>query len=176
MINNLKERPNYIDLAKSLAMFAVILGHFIYVFNVPFSPNTSVTKLSHFVTLFHMPFFFVVTGLVSSFYVSNFVDFVKKQFKSLFVPYLLFGLVLGGLWTFMNFVKTGNAVLFAKFILALASGSDFKGCSLGWASQLWFVYALFFIKLFIGFGFTIKQKIFKHLYFGMIFAGGADHV
>lgn len=172
MTYNLKERPNYIDFAKGLAMFAVILGHFVYCFNVPFSPNTPVTKLSHFVTLFHMPFFFIVTGMVSSFYVANFVDFVKKQIKFLFVPYLLFGLILGGLWTFMNFVKTGDGMLFAKFIFALASGSDFKGCSLGWASQLWFVYALFFIKLLIGFGFSQKQKFFRYLYFGVIFAGG----
>ena len=171
-MNNLKERPNYIDLAKGLAMFAVILGHYIYCFNVPFTPNTAVTRLSHFVTLFHMPFFFVITGMVSSFNIKNIADYTRKLFKTLLLPYLLFGLVLGGMWTTINFVKTGDVFLYVKFILALISGSDFKGCSLGWASQLWFVYALFFIKFLIGYGFAVKKRIVKIIYFGVLFAGG----
>lgn len=165
-------RPNYIDLAKVVAIYAVILGHFVYYCGIPFTPNSSVTKVTHFVTLFHMPFFFMVTGIVSSFDVNKFTDFAKKQFKTLLVPYLLWCFILSGSWTIIEFIHTSDLKVFPKYLIALISGSDFGGCRLQFVGPMWFVYALFFIKLIIGLGFTLKKKILKILYFGVLFAGG----
>ena len=172
MSSNIKIRPNYIDLAKVVAIYAVILGHFVYYCGVPFTPNSSVTKVTHFVTLFHMPFFFIVTGIVSSFEINKFTDFAKKQFKTLLIPYLLWCFIISGTWTIIDFFQTSNLKVFPKFFLALVSGSDLYGCRLQFIGPMWFVYALFFIKLIIGFGFTTKKKLLKKIYFGIIFAGG----
>lgn len=167
-------RPNYIDLAKIIAIYAVILGHFVYYYGVPFTPNSSVTKVTHFVTLFHMPFFFLVTGIVSSFEVKNFAVFAKKQFKTLLIPYLLWCVILSGSWTIIDFIQTSDLKVFPKFLVALVSGSDFSGCRLQFVGPMWFVYALFFIKLIIGFGTSLRNKFIEKNYFGILFAGGGD--
>ena len=169
---NLKERPNYIDLAKVIGMFCVVLGHFVYYFHIDFVPNSDMTKVSHFVTLFHMPFFFVVSGLVSSFRIENRKSFIYKQFKVLLLPYFLWGVILGLSYAMLEFVKIQNPMIFIRFFIALFSGSDFPGCALGWAGQLWFVYALFFIKLVVGIGLTIKKRFLRFALFGTFFAGG----
>ena len=113
-MSNITDRPNYIDMAKVLAIYAVILGHFAYYTGIPFSPNTGVTRVTQFVTLFHMPFFFIVTGVVSSFKATSLANFTKRHVKTLLVPYILFSLILGGAWTALNFFQTGDFRLFGK--------------------------------------------------------------
>ena len=171
-MSNIKERPNYIDLSKAIGMFCVILGHFIYCFDIPFVPNSGMTKVSHFVTLFHMPFFFTVSGLVSSFKVDNIKQYFVRQCKTLLLPYIVWGSILGLGYTVLEYTRGQHLSVFPKFIIALISGSDFKGCSLGWASQLWFVYALFFIKILIGFGVATKNMLWRNVYFGILLLGG----
>lgn len=171
-MSNITDRPNYIDMAKVLAIYAVILGHFAYYTGIPFSPNTGVTRVTHFVTLFHMPFFFIVTGVVSSFKATSLANFTKRHVKTLLVPYILFSLILGGAWTALNFFQTGDFRLFGKLLLGIVSGSDFRGCSVKWAGPMWFVYALFFIKLIIACGFTLKNKNLRVIYFGVLLASG----
>ena len=171
-MTELRERPNYIDLAKAFGMFCVVLGHFIYYFHIDFVPNSEMTKVSHFVTLFHMPFFFIVSGIVSSFKVDCKTSFVIRQVRTLLLPYFAWGGLLGGSYVVIEFINNHNPLIFLKFFIALISGSDFPGCALGWAGQLWFVYALFFIKILLGIGLTLKSKFLKRLLFGVFLCIG----
>lgn len=169
-VHHMNERPNYIDLAKVLGMFCVFLGHFIYYLDVDFVPNSSMVKVTYFVTLFHMPFFFFVTGVVSSFKMST--NFLTNQFRALLLPYILWGLILGLGYSIFEFFKSQNSLEFIKFLIAFFSGSDFKGCVLFLVSPLWFLYALFFIKILVGIGASLKRKILRVFYFSIFVIAG----
>lgn len=168
----LNERPNYIDLAKVLGMFCVFLGHFIYYLDVNFVPNSDMVKVTYFVTLFHMPFFFFITGAVSSFKTSK--NFFVNQFRTLLLPYVLWGLTLGLGYSIFECFYNQNPLEFIKFLIAFFSGSDFKGCVLFLVSPLWFLYALFFIKILVGIGVSLKSKILRIFYFSIFLLAGGD--
>lgn len=85
------KRINFIDLAKGIAIFLVVVGH---IETIPFIKST--------IYSFHIPLFFLLSGY--------FVDFskdfgfqVKKMFRSLIVPYL----VIGVIWLIINPLANG---------------------------------------------------------------------
>lgn len=74
-----KERIEYFDVAKGIAIIAVIVGHMGLV-------ARGMTLTERFIFSFHMPIFFMISG----FFLSDqleFLKFAKKRFKQLIVPY-----------------------------------------------------------------------------------------
>lgn len=55
-------RPNFIDYAKVIMIYMVVLGHYTYRMEIPFT-QSPIWALMHSITLFHMPFFFIVSGI-----------------------------------------------------------------------------------------------------------------
>lgn len=72
----MRKRVGYIDIARGIAMICIILGHL---------GNANINRV---VFTFHVPIFFLVTG-----YFTNdnqtMVEFVKRKFRTLIIPYML---------------------------------------------------------------------------------------
>lgn len=79
MVN--KEECNYIDVARFIGIYLVILGHF------PFSENTVCVR--NIIYAFHMPLFFFISGYLHK-ETSISIKAVKKLSYSLIVPYVIY--------------------------------------------------------------------------------------
>lgn len=78
-----KTRIEYIDILKGIGIILVVLGHV-----------TLNKDLYHFIYAFHMPLFFIVSGM----FLHDKQGFIRKQAKSLLIPYLSFGLLTFVYW------------------------------------------------------------------------------
>ncbi|MBQ9684078.1 acyltransferase [Candidatus Saccharibacteria bacterium] len=76
-------RIGYIDVARAIAMFAIILGHVV-------PPERY--SIAHICFTFHVPLFFIVSGLLSHKY--DWDTLIKKRFRSLIIPYLITSLII----------------------------------------------------------------------------------
>lgn len=78
-----KTRIEYIDILKGFGIILVVLGHV-----------TLNSDLYHFIYAFHMPLFFIVSGM----FLHDKQGFIRRQAKSLLIPYLSFGLLTFVYW------------------------------------------------------------------------------
>lgn len=76
-----KNSANYIDLARFIAIYAVVLGHFHPFIGID---NIVGRKLIY---MFHMPIFFIISGMLSK------PTPVKKVAYSLLIPYLIYNII-----------------------------------------------------------------------------------
>lgn len=75
-----KNRITWIDTAKGLGIFLVVLGH-----------NSIPAAIFGYIFSFHMPLFFFISGFLFKKDL-NFSNFAAKKFKTLILPYLTLGL------------------------------------------------------------------------------------
>ena len=90
-----KKRIEYIDLAKGICMFLVVMGHIQEVF-----ASAELKDVSYVLSYFRMPLYFMLSGLFFKKY-SSFMYFFTKKINHLLVPYLCF--LLFGFFTFRNY-------------------------------------------------------------------------
>ncbi|MDI9520821.1 MAG: acyltransferase family protein [Bacillota bacterium] len=76
-----KERILWIDIAKGYGIFFIVLGHVL---------RTGVVR--QFLYSFHVPFFFILSGLTYR-PSERTMNFFKKRFKTILIPYFVFGLI-----------------------------------------------------------------------------------
>lgn len=81
----MKKRMDYLDVAKGIAIFLVMMGHAALAFD---TPNWRLTIYS-----FHMPLFFLVSGVVVGRAKDGWRPFLKKNVLTLLVPYLIWALI-----------------------------------------------------------------------------------
>lgn len=143
----LKKRPNFLDWAKVLGMFSVIIGHYVYYNEIPFSVQSVDWKIGHFVTLYHMPLFFIISGIL---YHKNgtIKEAIVKDFNHLIIPYILIcfidGIIYYGLWGGFHLKDI------ARYLAGIALGGDFYNkVHLFPAGPLWFLYSMFLIRCFV---------------------------
>lgn len=83
------KRIDYLDIAKGLAIFLVVMGHVALVFDTPF------WRLA--IYAFHMPLFFLVSGTVAKcrgdFGGKGIAAFVGKNMMAIMVPYFLWAFI-----------------------------------------------------------------------------------
>ena len=110
-----KNRIEWIDCAKGLAIILVVYGHAL----TYFSPNFD--SVVHVIYSFHMPLFFVLTGYVSAYSYNgvNFYAFCKKKINALMKPYLWYGVVLFAFKFLKNFLSNANAAIGGDMRVAL---------------------------------------------------------
>lgn len=97
MLPNSSDRINWIDNARLIGIYLVVLGH------------TSIPKEPvNFIYAFHMPLFFFISGFIfnPSKFSSQF-DFVKRRSKQLIIPYFGFSIITYLFWYFIG-RKFGN--------------------------------------------------------------------
>ena len=90
----MKERLNYIDWLKGIAIISVVMGH-VTGFDFLSLENSSKSFLNRFITSIHMPFFIFLSGLVVSYRFESITSTCKKLFikaRVLLIPIILVGI------------------------------------------------------------------------------------
>ena len=92
------QRIEWIDILKGLGIYLVFLGHVL---------ATSYKSVTIYIYSFHMPLFFFVSGMFFKYsdVNSSFYKFIKKKFRSLMVPYVLFGILTYCIWLLQMMLK-----------------------------------------------------------------------
>ena len=75
------KRLDYLDMAKGIGIFFVVLGHM----------EDIATGTRVWISSFHMPLFFIVSGILMAVKgepEKDFTDSVKKRFRGIIIPYL----------------------------------------------------------------------------------------
>lgn len=147
-MNIIKTRPNTLDWAKSLGMYCVILGHYVYYFNIPYSPNSLEWKIAHFVTLFHMPLFFIISGILLK-NERSLKNEIVKIIRTLLIPYFLIGIIDGIIYyAFLINEESLSVKHVLKYIIGIFCGGDlYDKAHIYPAGPIWFLYSLFIIKI-----------------------------
>lgn len=135
-MNNYKYYP-YVDYIKVFGLLLVIIGH-----------SIQHSYLLVFLYSFHMPLFFFISGFFSK---KNYCIALNKQIRTLLIPYILLCLI-SILPTSLILYYTSNIPIIQSIYNCL---SFVKGYPYSFSGPLWFVFSLFFIKLF----FNISQKL-----------------
>lgn len=97
-ISQERQRDAYFDIVKSYAIFLVVLGHVIQMFNMKWESDNCFLAIY----MFHMPLFIWISGrfFVHSACKYSFVELFKKRFVQLMLPSLSMGiinfLIIGG--------------------------------------------------------------------------------
>ena len=123
-------RIKWIDIAKGIGLYLVILGHLVKygspVFNWIFS--------------FHMPLFFLVSGITFS-YSGNYFFSIKKTLKNLVIPYfaiVIFGIIISLL------VPTWAPLSLKRSLLEVFYYVQPESLHVG---QIWFLFALAMVQI-----------------------------
>lgn len=122
------ERVQYIDIAKAIAIFLVVLGH-------PRAVEDYGT-VERFLYAFHMPLFFMMSGIFlkqkSHYNMQTWKNFFKKNLLGLFVPYIIWAAIYMS-FTYINVGK----VMYGSWIVLRNTHS---------LSSLWFLPVLFMAR------------------------------
>lgn len=133
-----KTREPWVDIAKGIGIILVVVGH------------ACCPELPHAIIYsFHMPLFFFLSGLfISRQCEKGFSIYLKKNFKSLLLPYLYFNIFSIAFHYVMS-------MIFHKELLQGSVFDNIIGIFVGmrWGSSyhhvLWFLPCLFFAKLIV---------------------------
>lgn len=136
--NNVRNRIEWIDCAKGIGAFLVILGHTYYI------PSS----LKSFIYSFHMPLFFILSGMTIK--VSDDIPWkqiIIKYAKAYLIPYFILSgmnLILQSIWLLLvgNFTYTQIWTYIAGIIYCYADMEWMPNCS-----PLWFLPCIFLSKL-----------------------------
>lgn len=153
----MSERPNFLDYSKTIGIWLVILGHFVYHFQLPYE-SSPIWRLCHTITLFHMPLFFIISGMLMK--ESSIATVLYKVLNRLIIPYMLVcGICfIAGLGIYylddysidFSFLKTQ--------LMGILSATDLNGKGRDYfSSAMWFCIALAWIQLY----FTFSNKAGK---------------
>lgn len=127
-------RLAYLDNVKGIAIILLLLSHSI--------PNEG--NLKTWIFSFHMPVFFVICGFIFNLkYASTAMTreklhrHIKKRFRNLVLPYVVFGLILVVFYACLDFCGTGHVSSSRLVNLITLQGVD----------SLWFIPVYFFSEL-----------------------------
>lgn len=130
------QRIQWIDILRGVAVVSVIAAHSVLVYPIDISSKVFFEWLLEVIKTYYMPLFFIISGYVLR--KKKYNEFICKKACKLLIPYMLFGVVdiccrqLGG--QLVN-RKSGLKALLINFLL--------------YGGELWFLYVLFGICLFV---------------------------
>lgn len=153
MLEANKCRTGWIDICKAVAIYCMVLGH----------TGTS-DNISYFIHVFHMPVFFMLSGYCfNESKNSDLWELTKKRFKTLLIPYFVFGIGLFLLWDAVLYIMHRNSEIRSiQNLLISILWSNANASAFGVIQ--WFLPCLFFVEIL----FACLVKICK----GKIFAIG----
>lgn len=126
----MKERINWIDWAKVIAIIAVVIGH------TKFKQEDIFLK--YFIYNFHMPFFFILSGYLFK-VKGTFLQFLKKSVRTLLIPYVLLNLIAFILSFIIPYNKYPLSQQLHDFCVGIGVGMP--------AGPTWFLVALFNVRI-----------------------------
>lgn len=124
----LQKRDNFIDIMKGIGIILVFWGH-------------SSKFLFNEIYAFHMPLFFLLSGCFFSTRLS-FLDFIKKKFKHLLIPYVIFSL-LSYIYYWIILILTGRFSMQSLYSLKEIIPINNELIN----APLWFFWALFWMSI-----------------------------
>lgn len=137
----IQKRIEWIDYAKVIGIWLVVLGHILN------AGRPIESELHTLIYSFHMPFFFFVSGLLFSTKDMGFGAFAVSKIKSLIVPYILLNilcLILSiPIYVYQDVFPTTNLHTLTEDLLTLVDG-EFGSV---YAPPSWFLITLFFVML-----------------------------
>ncbi len=136
-----KSRIAYIDLAKGITIYLVIVGHAANNLDEPFYRLV--------LYAFHMPLFFMLSGMLmrpkEKYGLREWKDIIFKNLKVLIVPYFLWGIIYAP-FTYVNIGRIGF-------------GSWRTLTNAGTLTSLWYIPCLFLIRMEMHLLFMLFKKI-----------------
>lgn len=155
-----ENRYDFIDIAKGFGILSVVWAHILLVGN------------SHrIIYAFHMPLFFFLSGfLFDEHKYPSFNNFIKKRFKRLIIPYLIYSIVTWGIWAIFRYVRGDEVRSYLMPLLqtVIAQGS---GAYLVHNSALWFIPCLLVVEIMFFFILKIRHKMAIVVCFGVACLG-----
>ena len=128
----IKERVQWIDVAKFLGIFAIYIGHI----------GGAAIPISLFVFYYHVPLFFFLSGCMSNYdKETNYGKFVLKKLKSILIPFFLFSFLA----LFVEVLYKGLPHESVTGYLLLISQGNIRNTF--FAASLWFLSCLFVVEL-----------------------------
>lgn len=126
-------RINWIDWAKTIGIYCVILGH---VLDKSITIEYQLTKLIY---MWHMPLFFFLSGFLCKKVEGSFRSELFRNMKTLLVPYLFLNIVV----VFLQIPKIGTDVkLYVNELIGVLTMDSYR---LG--APTWFLVALFEVRI-----------------------------
>ena len=122
------ERIKWIDICKGIGIILMMVGHYAY------TPSW----LKDIIYSFHMPLFFILSGYLANVRITakskSFFNYIVAKNRSLFVPYIFWALLMGGVGVIMHIPpgETWGNVIIQTFVWNNPS-----------AKPLWFLFSLF---------------------------------
>lgn len=144
----------FIDFAKSIGIYLVILGHLVL------PPN-----VCNFIFAFHMPLFFFISGFLFFQKETSFGELIKNKAKTLLIPYIFFNIVTYFFWLFIG-RKFGNDALIEISVLKPIFGILYgvgTGDFLVHNIALWFLPCLFCVEVIFFKLVVYKSIIYRYL-------------
>lgn len=148
MVNTLSRDLNFLDFAKIIATFLVVIGHILRMYTgnglfLPLEGNFYFSVICKYIYTFHMPLFFFISGGV--FYIvkhnknryNDMVGFISNKTKRLLVPYIFISILLLIVMWHIGEIHIPICIYYIKnYVFAY-------GCR-----HLWFLIALFVISFY----------------------------
>lgn len=144
----MKERINWIDWAKSIAITLVVMGH---------TPMEHGHPLIVFINSFHMPFFMFLSGYLTK-RQNSFSENWKKDWTSIIIPYLLYNIIFYPYWAIHEY-SIGSPITIDNYLFQPAIGI-ITGSIIGSNTNgpTWFLIALLFSRIIIDIGNRLRHK------------------
>lgn len=151
----MKERIVWIDIAKAVGIYLVVLGHGLD------NTNPEENVIRNFIYIFHMPLFFLLSGYLFK-KQNGFGDYLHKNVYSLIVPYLFLNVV--ALLLRLPIYICGYHDIIEDFIRLITGDAHAP------AGPAWFLLCLFWVRL-VAFGLSrVKLTIQIAILFFSAFA------
>ena len=149
----MKERVEWIDIARGMGIILVILGHTLT--TVIRRDSVPAKDLYQAIYHFHMPFMFLLSGVAFNisaerYKSSNALNYLSKKCKKLLVPYFSYSILIYLCFFTANSFSTLNGVLDRAGYGKIALLEWFIGLALGenkYCVHVWYIYSLFFLSL-----------------------------
>ncbi len=160
-----KNRVQYIDIARGIAIICIIIGHL---------DNYQIVRV---VYTFHVPIFFFITGYFTS---ANLPikKFIKNKVHTLMLPYMYASLALIIMNTLKSFVFIGSNAAkdtFLEWVYAAIYGAGvtiYQPFYIRAIGALWFLWATFWGSIFLRFLLSVRgERIRIALVLVLFFAG-----
>lgn len=156
----MNKRIAWIDNAKFLGIFLVVLGH-----------SSIPTPVINFIYAFHMPLFFFISGyLFNPLKFNSFSAFTLHRFKQIMIPYFFFSAITYSFWLFVGRKFGVDAALEISPTTPLVGifyGTD-TGNYLVHCGSLWFLPCLFITELMCFFAIGKLNKFLMPLLFALV--------
>ena len=118
----------WIDCVRNIGMWLVVLGH-----------SFCSEDLKQYIYSFHMPLFFFLSGIFWR--EENYIRFVSHKFKTLIIPYLVFNILVYGLYLLGIIHLFSSDVIWYEPLLSIVFGYGALCCHASW-----FLVCLFIVE------------------------------